>query len=213
MASYDKGKKEAVEFIKKTFGQGSTCLDVGACDGKWYDLVGDYLTMDAIEIFEPYVVKNNLRRKYNSVLIGDIIKAEYQYYDLIIFGDVLEHMSVEDSQKVLEYAKPRCKDLIIAVPFELKQGAINGNRNEIHIQDDLTPEVFNERYGEYEEIWSDDKYAYYHKKPPESPITKANLNAKKKSKNSPKTDKKENQKSSEKVSQKTLKTSTNKKAV
>ena len=35
MGSYDYGKTEIVEWVKENFPKGSTCLDVGACDGKW----------------------------------------------------------------------------------------------------------------------------------------------------------------------------------
>ena len=50
MGSFSKGKDEAVKWIRENFEQGATCLDVGACNGKWYDLLGDHLIMDAVEV-------------------------------------------------------------------------------------------------------------------------------------------------------------------
>ena len=161
MGSYNYGKAEIVEWVKQNFPHGATCLDVGACDGKWARLLGDYLTMDAVEIFPPNGANLN---GYRKVFIQDIADYEYDHYDLIIFGDVIEHMTVEKAQRVLEYAFPRCEDMIIGIPYELDQDAIYGNPWEIHIQNDLTPENFKERYPEYELLLRPtEDYAYYHK--------------------------------------------------
>ena len=164
MASYNFGKDQVVTWLKRNFNQGDTCLDVGACDGKYYNLVGNYFKMDAVEIFKQNIDSHHLTEKYNQVFNCDVADLEYDYYDCIIFGDVIEHMTIENAQKVLEYAKPRCKDLIIAVPYLYKQGPLYGNKWEEHIQNDLTPENFIERYGEYDIIWQAGNYCYYCKK-------------------------------------------------
>ena len=83
------------------------------------------------------------------------------HYDLIIFGDVLEHMTVEDAQAVVDYARDRCDNMLIAVPFLYEQGAKNGNPYEIHLQADLTPELFNERFPGFKPIYMSEDYAYY----------------------------------------------------
>ena len=162
MGSYNEGKDEVVRWVKERFKKGATCLDVGACDGKWYDLLGDYLAMDAVEVFLPNIDKHNLRDKYRMVYGVDIEYLPYKWYDLIIFGDVIEHMSVEKAQKVLKYAYPRCEDMVVAVPFLYTQGEIYGNPWEVHIQNDLTVENFSERYKGFEiltrPVW---EYAYY----------------------------------------------------
>lgn len=164
MSSYEFGKKEVCRFIREMFRKNSTCLDVGACDGKWVKLLGDHLTMDAVEIFWPNICQHNLRELYRNVYAGDIADYEYEFYDLIIFGDVLEHMPVEKARKVLAYASGRSTEIIIGVPFLYKQGEIYGNIYERHIQDDLTAEIFAERYPGYDLlIQPRNDYAYYHK--------------------------------------------------
>ena len=163
MASYDYGKLDVVHWIRRNFYQQSTCLDVGACDGKWADLLGGWLDIDACEIFAPNIWMHNLRGKYRRVYNLDINELMYNHYDLIIFGDVLEHMTVEDAQRAVEYARPRCKDMIIGVPWRYKQGELYGNKWERHIQDDLTPELFDERYPGFEILVDPGhNYAYYH---------------------------------------------------
>lgn len=164
MSSYDYGKDQVVAWIRQRFAPGDTCLDVGACDGKWHDLLGDYLTMDAVEIWEPNIDCHGLRNKYNHVYASDIDGLQYGRYDLIIFGDVIEHMDTDKAQRVLSYAYERCRDMVIGVPFRYYQEAIYGNPYERHIQDDLTPELFDERYPGYELLIQPRRdYAYYHK--------------------------------------------------
>ena len=164
MASYEFGKQLIVHWVKDQFPKGATCLDVGACDGKWWNYLGDYFQMDACEAFQPNIQRWELAKKYNKVFWGDICNLEYDHYDLVIFGDVIEHLTVGKAQRVLSYAKEHCTDMIIAVPYELPQDEIYGNPYERHIQDDLTPEIFDARYPNFEIIWANSEYAYYHRK-------------------------------------------------
>ena len=150
MASYDYGKQEVAEWIRTSIKKNSTCLDVGACDGKWHGLIGDHLIMDAVEIWEPYVAGFDLKSKYRNVFVRSIADFTYPYYDVILFGDVIEHMDVSTAQRVLEYALSHSGCVIVGVPFQYKQGAINNNPYEEHIQDDLTPELFEQRYPRFE---------------------------------------------------------------
>ena len=163
MASLNIGKPEAVNWIKNHFERGSTCLDVGACDGKWSDLVGDYLKMDAVEVFAPNITNHKLMDKYDVIYACDVRELAYGNYNLIIFGDVLEHMSVEDAQKVLAYAWDRCDDLLVAVPYMWVNRSHYGNPYEVHIQDDLTPENVRERYPGLKALYITPKYGYYTK--------------------------------------------------
>lgn len=161
MSSLDVGKAEAVEWVKANFKQGDTCLDVGTCDGKWFNLLGDYLAMDGVEIYAKYVYKHDLISKYRSIFIADIRRFAYDRYDLIIFGDVLEHMTVTEARRVIDYAYERCTDMLIAVPYEWEQGPIRHNEHERHIQDDLTHELFMERYPGLVPIFRTEQYGYY----------------------------------------------------
>ena len=161
MPSYDVGKDVVVEWIKKNFNTDSRILDVGACDGKWKRLLPEY-RMDAVEIWEPYC--KNLT-EYENVYNYNIIGMTYEYYDLIIFGDVIEHMTVEEAQQVIKYANPRCKDMIVAVPFLYPQEATDGNPWQAHKQPELTADLFAERYPSLEILhYAERSYCYYHKR-------------------------------------------------
>ena len=161
MSSYFFGKPEICAWIRKWFTRDAEILDVGACDGLWRRLLPDYPNMDAVEVFAPHMAE---LANYRKAFLADIRTFEYAYYDLIIFGDVIEHLTPDEARAVLEYARPRCRDLIIAVPYQYEQGAIYGNPYEVHIQDDLTPELFEERFPGFEVLLlAADDYCYYHK--------------------------------------------------
>lgn len=163
MGSYSVGKDYVVGWIREHFNTSSTILDVGACDGKWRRYLPEYVNMDAVEIFEPNYER--IKPMYRHAFHKDIAEMEYDWYDLIIFGDVIEHMDVPKAQKVLEYAKPRCRDMIVAVPFLYIQDEIYGNPWERHIQEELTAELFNERYEGFDVLLDTAfRYCYYHKR-------------------------------------------------
>lgn len=163
MASLDIGKPEMLEWIKANFKEGETCLDVGACDGKWAKLINGYLICDAVEVYTPNITKHGLIDKYREVFNADIRGLKYNYYDLIIFGDVLEHMTVEEAQEVLKYAKDHCRDYIVAVPYMWHNRSHYGNPYEIHQQEDLTPENTLERYPDLMPRLITERYGYYTK--------------------------------------------------
>lgn len=159
-------KLEIKDYIKNNFpNKNTTILDVGAGEGTYYNLLGNYYErICAIEIFEPNIRKYNLREKYEEVLNVNIVDARYNWFDLIIFGDIIEHLTILEAKQVLNYAYDRCEEMIVAVPYRYKQGEVDGNKYEIHIQDDLTPEIMKERYPYLELLYGNDEYGYYIKK-------------------------------------------------
>lgn len=161
MSSYRQGKPEVKFWLAQNLSNGSTVLDVGACDGVWSNLLSEWYTMDAVEVWEANVEKYHLMDKYEDVYVKNIKDVFYNHYDLVIFGDVIEHMTVEDAQKVLAYAMRHSNMVIVAVPFLFKQDAIYGNPYERHIQDDLTPQLFHERYPGFSPLFIYPKYGYY----------------------------------------------------
>ena len=162
MSSKNEGKAEVVAWVKENIKQGSKCLDVGACDGLWHNLLGDYLKMDACEAFLPNIEKYNLHQKYDRVVGMPISRWLYWHYKLVIFGDVIEHMDTPEAQSVLQYAQDGHADnIIVAVPFLYPQGAIYGNPYEVHKQPDLTHEIFMKRYPGFEPLFIYDRYGYY----------------------------------------------------
>ena len=163
--SYSYYKNIIKDYLIKQFDKDATILDVGPGCGTYYNLLNDYFTtFDGVEAFAPNIDRYNLRNKYRNVYNKDIKDFEFDYYDIIIIGDVLEHLSIEDAQKVIKYCENRCKQLIVAVPYTMPQDAIEDNIYEIHKQDDLTIENMKERYPSLKLLIHNSDYGYYVKK-------------------------------------------------
>jgi hypothetical protein len=162
--SYHFGKPDAVEFILKNTTSESKILDVGPGVGTYADLLKGY-SMDCLEIYDGYVEAYNLKEKYKNVYIGNIVDFNTSEYDFVIIGDVLEHLTIEQSHIVLE----KCKNVLVAVPYICPQGGVDFYYNEHHLinpyekheQSDLTPLIFLTRYPTLGLIWSNELYGYY----------------------------------------------------
>lgn len=160
--SYSFYKQEVSDYLKGKFTENARILDVGAGEGTYYNYLGDYFKeMDAVEVFKPNIDNYDLINKYHKVYNIDIKDLEYDFYDVIIFGDIIEHLDVNDAQNVLKYAYTRCTELIVAVPYCYPQGIEHNNIYEIHKQPDLTPENVLERYPMLKLLYKNDVYGYY----------------------------------------------------
>lgn len=122
-----------------------TILDVGAGSGTYAAMLkkNGYTraAVDAVEVWEPYVKEFNLHSKYRRVYQTDIRDFNKYNHDLVIFGDILEHMSIEDALKVWDTASRFCAHAVISIPIiHYHQGEINNNPYEVHIKDDWSHE-------------------------------------------------------------------------
>ena len=144
----------------------SNILDMGAGAGKYSFILKDvYQSIEGVEIHQPNIVNFNLKSKYSKVYNCDLRNFNFEKtYDLIIMGDVLEHLTIEDSKKVLNKFKNQC-DVLIIVPYMYEQGkevhAVIENSYEEHLQPDLTKENMLERYNSLEELWSNSRCGLY----------------------------------------------------
>ena len=155
-------KPEITNYLKQNFDKEATILDVGAGEGTYYNYLNDYFTnIEAVEVFKPNIDNFDLEKKYSKVYNVNIKDFKYNYYDIIIFGDVLEHLEVNEAQEVLKYACCRCQEVIVAVPYLNPQGIEEDNIYEIHKQDDLTDEIMQQRYPFLKNVFKTDYYGYY----------------------------------------------------
>ena len=160
--SYKKYKDDIKNWVYSNFDKNAKILDVGPGSGTYWDLLNKkFKNIECVEIFKPYVKRFALDKKYKNVNICDICDFKYENFDLIIFGDIIEHLEVSDAQRVLEYAYTRCKNFIVAVPYLYEQGEYQGNTHEVHKQPDLTPEIVLERYPYLQLLYGDEMYGYY----------------------------------------------------
>ena len=145
-------------FISKT----SKILDVGpGCGTYWYLLNDLGYNLDCLEIWEPYIHRFELHKKYKTVHLGDIIDFDFKNYDYIILGDILEHIPTDNAQLLINKINTLNKKCLVAVPYNYEQGEQEGNIYEIHHQPDLNPEVMIERYPLLNYLVGDEGYGYY----------------------------------------------------
>jgi hypothetical protein len=120
-----------------------TILDVGPGAGQWYDLLHDWFpsaAFDCIEIFEPYVERYGLRKKYRHVIVGDARERSMGRYDLVIFGDVIEHMMKSDAVAMVD--RLLSKHALISIPIgPCPQDGTEENPHEEHLAEWSTAEV------------------------------------------------------------------------
>lgn len=142
------------EMITMKYPADTRILDVGAGQGKYRVLLPEYEYVYAVEVFEPYVHDNNLLKLYHKVYTQDIREFVDAYgYSLltgmvVVMGDILEHLTREDAQHVLEMLRKYVVEIIVVVPYEYPQGEEDGNVHQEHLQDDLTVESMTRDYPE-----------------------------------------------------------------
>ena len=122
----------------------TSVLDVGAGNGAYRRIVAaraPKARMVAVEAWWPAVDRFDLAARYDSVIVADVawldwhrVMVEYKP-DLVIFGDVLEHMARKDAVHAVHAATGRNIDTIISVPVvEWPQGEVDGNPYDRHVE-------------------------------------------------------------------------------
>lgn len=129
-------------------------LDMGAGKGTYSDLLIDIVDhIDGVEVWAPYITEFELEKKYDYVYHEDIRTfTPVNQYDLVIFGDVLEHMTEEESVAVWSKMHDYAWAGLISVPIiHYPQGAEFNNPFEVHVQEHLTPADMRSVYGPFDD--------------------------------------------------------------
>lgn len=113
-------------------------VDIGVGEGTYSILCRNGNEWIGIEAWPPYVEEFSLYDHYDEVVISDIrytdLKAVHERPDLVIIGDVLEHMKKAEAQRVIAKLLKWGKQVIISVPMRHRdQGARKGNWFETHV--------------------------------------------------------------------------------
>lgn len=101
----------------------ATVLDVGAGAGKYADIIrstGVTTHITAVEIGEDSISRHGLNEKYDDIIreTSDKIIEKYPMarFDLVILGDVIEHLKKSDGIDFLNWLNYRAKYIVIVVP-------------------------------------------------------------------------------------------------
>lgn len=114
-------------------------VDVGPGAGWWVNTLKPVTPEShwtAVEVFAPYVEKFNLNAIYDTVVVCNVLDARELLLssDLVVFGDVIEHLAEQDARdlltELLHYGVP----VLVSVPIvACPQDAVGGNEHEIHL--------------------------------------------------------------------------------
>ena len=147
--SDSRGKNYIVQWVKEKKDIKSR-VDIGPGAGTYPNLFKETNNLfrdakwAAVEAWKPYIAEYNLEDKYDIVYNEDARTFDWSVvkdFDLAIFGDVLEHMTKEEAQSLVNSALDTCKYVIISIPIKyMAQGAEHGNPFEIHVKPDWTHE-------------------------------------------------------------------------
>lgn len=124
-------------------------LDIGPGSGNYYDLFtgqGEYEhkvklhveDWSAIEIWGPYIDFFHLTGKYNHIYVQDVYDTDWDKlgsFDIIIFGDVIEHMAFNRAKEAIQKASNHAKWLVLSLPIiNYPQEPSYGNIYEAHVE-------------------------------------------------------------------------------
>ena len=155
-------KENIRQHFLENVAKNSKILDAGAGCGTYSVLLKEHFpNMDGLEIFAEYDKMFDLKSKYDNLFIADILEFDVSGYDYVILGDIIEHLSVENAQRLLNEINDRDILCMVGVPYMFEQGPEFNNVHETHLQPDLTHEVFMERYPHMKLFWKNEAYGYY----------------------------------------------------
>ena len=99
------------------------------------------IIVDGLEVWEPYINEFKLFEKYRSTIHVDARNWNNYCYDMVIFGDVLEHMTEIEAKSLWIKVSKMAKHAIITIPIiHYPQGAEFGNPYEVHHEEDWNTE-------------------------------------------------------------------------
>jgi hypothetical protein len=116
-------------------------LDVGPGVGTYLDLLRPLLPgsrWTGLEIHRPYAERYELADRYDELLIGDVRALDWNArggWDLVVFGDVLEHLDLPDAMRTWRRARRNSRHVLASLPIiHFPQGECEGNPHESHRQ-------------------------------------------------------------------------------
>ena len=106
----------------------------------WWGAVPE-IVIDAVEAYAEYVELFDLPKIYNDIILRDIrhIYNDIGSYDVIIMGDVIEHLTKEEAVEVVTALKSKCCFLWAALPMVMEGKEWSIGYNQLQPERDETP--------------------------------------------------------------------------
>lgn len=159
------GKDVALDWYRQIAPK--TVVDVGAGSGTYARLMRQGWHQDhwtGIEAWEPYIDAFHLRDVYDELIVADAcdVEPETLKADLVIFGDVLEHMTHSEARALLAKARSVAGNIIVSIPvLHLDQDDVGGNPFERHVDHWSYEQMREELADGIRKSWWGDVLAYF----------------------------------------------------
>ena len=103
-------------------------VDVGIGNGTYLHLIGEYqYKWTGIEIYEEYIKRFELDRRYHKIIQGDARDIELPEGDCVILGNVLEYMGKIEARKLFKKIDKKYKHVIVSILFDYAEPQRGGN--------------------------------------------------------------------------------------
>lgn len=142
-------------------------IDIGPGEGTYAKLMRPHHKAHwiGIEAWAPYIATYGLDELYDIVHVADARLVDWSWFlttDLVIVGDVLEHMSRLQAQVLIERLQQAAPNLLISIPvLHLDQDAVNGNPFERHVDHWTYEQMLDELNPGVVDTWHGNVLAYY----------------------------------------------------
>jgi predicted TPR repeat methyltransferase len=157
--SLKSGKAETLAWFQANQSTIKTVVDIGPGSGTYVKLIREdaQCCVDAtwigVEIWKPYIEEFKLESRYNQVLNQDVRTVDWVALgpDVVIAGDVLEHMTKQDAVALVDRILQVSKTLIVSIPIRHMPQDEHAypNPHEAHIKDDWSHEEVMSTWGHY----------------------------------------------------------------
>lgn len=119
-----------------------------------------YKNVDGLDVYDKELEGLCLQNVYRNIFFCDMRTFEYDNYDTIIFGDSLEHISLEDAKKLLERLIDKVNNIVISVPYMQPMKSVSDNPHDEHLQPTINREYMKENYPYLELLYEDEMKDY-----------------------------------------------------
>lgn len=153
------GKAQTLEWFQANENNIKTVVDIGPGSGTYIKLIKEEAKCctDAVwigvEIWQPYITEFNLEQRYNKIINQDVRTIDWSelHPDVVIAGDVLEHMTKDDAVALVDRILAVANTLIVSIPIRHMPQDEHAyeNPHEAHVKDDWSHDEVMETWGHY----------------------------------------------------------------
>lgn len=157
--SLKSGKAETLAWFQANEAAIKTVVDIGPGSGTYVKLIREDAkccvdaTWIGVEIWKPYIEEFKLEERYTQILNQDVRTIDWEKLkpNVVIAGDVLEHMTKEDAVALVDRILAVANMLIVSIPIRHMPQDEHAyeNPHEAHIKDDWSHDEVMETWKQY----------------------------------------------------------------